>query len=238
LRFGLLCTILLLTGSGLAADLSVCPNDCDFTRITDAVMASTAGDTIRVYSGLYKQNIETNKYINLYLFDTGDGIRSGNIILSNGTAIRVKLPRQETEILDHPAAYWLEKANESFIKGSYEESLDYYNKSLWVYPLNQRAWIARAATLMKLERHNEALDNLDQVIQWDPSLAEAWNEKGNCLYHIGKYDDALMCYKKGVQLEPKYADAWSGMGKSMMALGNMEKADEYYASARKLGYNS
>jgi hypothetical protein len=106
---------LLLTGSGLAADLSVCPNNCDFTSITAAVRASTAGDTIRVYSGAYKENIETDKYINLYLFDTGNGIKSGNIVLSNGNGIKVKLPRQEPKILDHSAAYWLEKANESLI---------------------------------------------------------------------------------------------------------------------------
>jgi parallel beta-helix repeat protein len=56
-----------------SSGLTVCPIGCDYTRIQDAINASSAGDTILVYSGTYYENVNVSKRLILRGVDTGGG---------------------------------------------------------------------------------------------------------------------------------------------------------------------
>ncbi|MGA2918644.1 protein kinase domain-containing protein [Methanoregula sp.] len=57
-----------------AADHLVAPSGAEFTSIKDAVDWSSGGDTIRVESGTYAENIKLDKKITLIGVDSGNGV--------------------------------------------------------------------------------------------------------------------------------------------------------------------
>jgi nitrous oxidase accessory protein len=66
--------LFLLVESGSAATLTVnASGDADYTRIQDAVNASSNGDMILVQSGTYFENVNVNKQLILKGVDTGNG---------------------------------------------------------------------------------------------------------------------------------------------------------------------
>ena len=54
---------------------TVCPNgSCDYTIIQEAIDNASAGDTIKVYSGTYPEDVDINKQLILQGIDTGGGM--------------------------------------------------------------------------------------------------------------------------------------------------------------------
>jgi parallel beta-helix repeat protein len=92
--FALAFTILCLPVS--AADHIVAPSGAEFTSIKDAVDWSSGGDTIRVESGTYVENIKLDKKLILIGVDSGGGApvitpgKSGDVveILADGCSIQ------------------------------------------------------------------------------------------------------------------------------------------------------
>ena len=73
---GLLILILLVTSAD-AATWTVAPSSgpgIDYTRIQDAINAANTGDTIRVNSGTYYENVDAKKRLTLQGKDTGSGL--------------------------------------------------------------------------------------------------------------------------------------------------------------------
>jgi len=56
---------LLLSGSVQAATLTVCNSGCAYSGIQAAVDAASSGDTVRVQSGTYYENVNVNKQLTL-----------------------------------------------------------------------------------------------------------------------------------------------------------------------------
>ena len=77
-----------------AADHVVAPSGAEFTSIKDAVDWSSGGDTIRVESGTYAENIKLDKKIVLIGVDSGNGApviqpeRTAMILRSLPTVVR------------------------------------------------------------------------------------------------------------------------------------------------------
>jgi parallel beta-helix repeat protein len=75
-RFKLILVLLLLISLqpfALSKDISVCDTGCNFTRINEAINSASPGDTLRVQSGIYKENVNISKTIVLLGQDTGSG---------------------------------------------------------------------------------------------------------------------------------------------------------------------
>ena len=73
---GLMILILLVTSAD-AATWTVAPSSgpgIDYTRIQDAINAANTGDTIRVNSGTYYENVDAKKRLTLQGKDTGSGL--------------------------------------------------------------------------------------------------------------------------------------------------------------------
>lgn len=65
--------ILLLIGSSQAANITVCPDGCNYSSIQAAVTAANSGDTIEAHSGFYNEDVVLNKDVALRGNDTGGG---------------------------------------------------------------------------------------------------------------------------------------------------------------------
>jgi parallel beta-helix repeat protein len=92
----LMCSILcILLPAGVCAEFVVAPSGAEFVSIQDAIDWSPSGETIKVESGIYLENIQLTKKINLVGVDTGAGapvISPGNkdpavVILADGCSI-------------------------------------------------------------------------------------------------------------------------------------------------------
>ena len=72
--------VLLLTGSQNGEAVTITVDDdggANYTNIQDAIDAAEDGDTIRVYEGIYEENVVVNKNINLIWNGSGETIIQG-----------------------------------------------------------------------------------------------------------------------------------------------------------------
>ena len=89
LFFGILVVLILFcTGCKESGAETITVDDgggADYTKIQDAINASEDGDTVRVWEGLYEENVEVNKSIDLVgngsEVTTINGGGSGNVVL-------------------------------------------------------------------------------------------------------------------------------------------------------------
>jgi parallel beta-helix repeat protein len=90
ITFGItLLALMLLAGGAGAATLTVnASGGANYTRIQGAINASSAGDTILVYSGTYYENVNVYKQLILKGVDTGGG---KPVVNSNGSASAIIL---------------------------------------------------------------------------------------------------------------------------------------------------
>ncbi|MFA6333372.1 MAG: protein kinase, partial [Methanoregula sp.] len=66
-------TCLLISFPAAAGDHTVAPSGAEFSSIKDAIDWSIGGDTIRVESGTYTENLKLDKKLTLIGVDTGSG---------------------------------------------------------------------------------------------------------------------------------------------------------------------
>ncbi|PWB55888.1 MAG: hypothetical protein C3F06_01855 [Candidatus Methanoperedenaceae archaeon] len=88
---GITMLALLLAVSASAANLTVCPDGCEYSTIQKAINASSNGDTILVHSGTYFENVKVNKKLTLRgignpVVDTG-GSGSAITLSANGITL-------------------------------------------------------------------------------------------------------------------------------------------------------
>ena len=90
---GLLIIVLTFTIAFSEAKTIIVDDDGgDFEKIQDAINYSNEGDTIRVYEGIYHENIIVNTSINLYGNGTNNTIISGDFI-KNKDVVLISAPR-------------------------------------------------------------------------------------------------------------------------------------------------
>jgi len=66
-------TLISITMMAQAATITVCSSGCDYTHIQSAINAAIPGDTIKVHSGTYYENVNINKQLTLRGVNTGGG---------------------------------------------------------------------------------------------------------------------------------------------------------------------
>jgi tetratricopeptide (TPR) repeat protein len=211
--------------------LTVCPHGCEYSSVQAAVNAAHPGDTLRVYSGIYNESVNINKDLHLIYIDTGGGVKIKGLTSLGSTGIfSVELPEQDPGVMKYTATYWLDKGKESYSKGSYETAIDYFNKSLWVDPLNLSVWYMKAITLEGLSRYYEAIKCTNTIIEAAPNSAEAWAERAKILEALGNENGAAASLEKArdlgytdVELNPDSVEALLYKG---LALYNQDKYDE------------
>lgn len=86
--FIILTLAIILSGTAIGKNISICDSGCDFTSITKGINSADTGDIIEVQSGTYFENVNVSKPLTLLGKDTGSGkpvIDAGG----NGSAITI-----------------------------------------------------------------------------------------------------------------------------------------------------
>jgi len=71
---GLAIVVFLLMFSAQAAEFNVCEDGCNYTSIQEAIIAASAGDAVKIYSGTYYEYVNVNKQLTLSGLDSGAGL--------------------------------------------------------------------------------------------------------------------------------------------------------------------
>ena len=100
------------------------------------------------------------------------------------------------------------KGNEAFRKGDYEQALTYYKDALLDDPLNEVALFNQAAALYKLKKYDQAIETFQKIIgSKDLELsARAFYNIGNAYFQQNKLVQSIDAYKKALELNPNDFD--------------------------------
>jgi len=131
---------------------------------------------------------------------------------------------------------WIEKGNELFINGSYEEALEAYDEAIEIDPVNGSLW--KGKIFIELGRFEDALECFNRSIEADPQSAESWYLKGGVLVEMGRYEEALFALNKTIELDPEDPNAWLDKGGVLRALGREDEAEMAITTAVEIYENT
>ena len=135
-------------------------------------------------------------------------------------------------------ALWLEKGQDLFVNGSYQEAIDSYDRVIKIDPENASAWKGKGEALSRLGRYKMAELCFDFALNRDPDDAGIWLEKAKASELVGDLSDALEGYDRALALNDRLAEAWLGKGNVSIALGNFSEALKSYKNASSMGRNT
>ncbi|MGJ5673866.1 MAG: tetratricopeptide repeat protein [Nostochopsis sp.] len=89
------------------------------------------------------------------------------------------------------AEVWIEKANQLYNLGHYEDAIASYDKAVEIKPDKDQAWYNRGNALGYLGRNQEAIASYDKALEIKPDKDEAWNNRGVALVNLGRNQEAI-----------------------------------------------
>lgn len=132
--------------------------------------------------------------------------------------------------------YWEGKGRVLFMPGSYNESLEAFNKAINLWPANQTdklsgTWLLKGFSLLRAGMPNDAINAFDEVLQINSKDVDAWSFKGDALRSMDKYNESLESYTKAIQINPENSEVWEKKGEVLDSLGKHEEAVKAYQRA-------
>jgi len=90
--------------------------------------------------------------------------------------------------------------------GKYEEALQVLDEVLVEHTEYKETHLAKAITLLQMERFGDSLESFNRAIGLDNQYAQAYADRGILYDRIGRYKMALDDYKKALKLNPELAE--------------------------------
>ncbi len=132
-------------------------------------------------------------------------LKKANKLLSSGAHLRAinildKIPTSDND--DQNADIWLQKGNAYCMLGDFQSSIDCYDNSIMIRPLNVETLFNKAVSLYYLSKYEEAIKCLDDTLKIYPDHKDAWFYKGLIFHNfaVKRYDEAIDCYEKALSL--------------------------------------
>ena len=122
----------------------------------------------------------------------------------------------------------------NFKNGNYRKAIDYYKKSIELYPTAE-AYNNLAYALTKLKTSNDTavIQLLKESISLKPGNYKAYLNIGDIYFIKKDYNEALKYYQKALDVNPKFSAAHLGIGIIDERLGRTSAALERYRTALK-----
>lgn len=118
-------------------------------------------------------------------------------------------------------------ARVQFESGQFDAALLAYEQIIALGYVKPEILLAKAVTLLSLQRHQEALACIEQTLAAWPDHADGWAHKGALLYQLRHHEDALLHFERALALQPAMADSWYKKG---LALDKLERYPDALAS--------
>lgn len=152
---------------------------------------------------------------------------------------------------DNTSNYWFENGTELLWAGSYEESLQAFDRAVQLDSKNYEAWMMKGRILTYLGRYDESLQAYDMASNIDRSKPETQvpplMAKAYTLMAMDRYDEAEKVYESIVKLNISTSEnakpidtgfilsnGWRGEGNALTKLGRYDEAIQAYDKAIEL----
>jgi len=135
-----------------------------------------------------------------------------------------------TEIEDEALVYH-RVANLFFRLGSWQKSLMYYRKSIYLEEQRLNFYPPFLSCLNQCGLKEEAWEVINRVLGWKPDNPALLSQKVMFCIQRGELDEALQCAREILELEPENGSRWNQLANVHFLRGEYEKALEVQAGA-------
>ncbi|WP_190275229.1 tetratricopeptide repeat protein [Collimonas fungivorans] len=139
----------------------------------------------------------------------------------------VQLFGQALALDDKNVSLYYKLARVQFESDQFEAALRAYEKIIALGYVKPEILLAKAVTLLSLQRRREALECIEQTLAAWPDYADGWAHKGALLYQLQQHEEALVHFDRALALQPAMADGWY---KKSLALDKLERYADALAS--------
>ena len=94
------------------------------------------------------------------------------------------------------------KANELYLSGRYDESLNEFSQAIKRNPFNYKYYCDRGEAFIKVLALNEAIKDFDKSIELDQNFIRAYIRKGKCHIMKKEFPSAIEIYELGLNIQP------------------------------------
>jgi tetratricopeptide (TPR) repeat protein len=122
------------------------------------------------------------------------------------------------------AADDLNKGNQNFNNGNYEQAIAYFSEAIRLEPNYAEAYFNRGDSYYNTEKYNEAIADYTKAINLNYKLYLAYSKRGDSYIEIGNLDLALPDLNQAIILKPDYAAAYTYRGFVYFQKGDEDRA--------------
>lgn len=115
-------------------------------------------------------------------------------------------------------------------RGKMQESLDLFQKAMYLNPHNHANAKQVARSLVLMSRYVSAIDVYDQIISKGARDWHVLHNRSICLSHIGRAEEAKACLREALSLH-KHDISFLQLGKLYIQEGNIDEAIAIYLEA-------
>jgi tetratricopeptide (TPR) repeat protein len=118
----------------------------------------------------------------------------------------------------------LERGDELYENGQYEEAIQAYDKAIEEDPDSSEAYNNKCSALHEIGKYEESIQACDKAIELNPNFNESYNWKGSSLKLIGHYEEALGAFNQSIKLNSKSSSSYNEKGLVLFQMGKYEEA--------------
>lgn len=130
---------------------------------------------------------------------------------------------------------YLDRGNEAFTKGNYQEAVTCYNQARALNPKSPSVNFNLGLTWLKLGEKNDdykqAVSYFRAAYSLNPNAEQIMTSLANALLMSGELDEAITIFKKVLLNNPQSYAAHIGIGQSLERKNNVTEAIPYYKKA-------
>lgn len=187
-----------------------------------------------------RELIERNVYLENQISDLQKEIFSLKQQYNNTTTIKDKNIIQKKITNNENFLISLEyyrQAGEHYDKKDFYHALEYYNKSIELYPKHLNAYIDRGITYINTGDINVGIKDFDYVIDCAPNNSTARYNRGTAYDELGYYQKAIDDYSAALENRPNYYKAVLNRGITYTKNNQLSLALIDFTRAIKLANN-
>jgi tetratricopeptide (TPR) repeat protein len=107
--------------------------------------------------------------------------------------------------------------------GQFVNAMEFYNKSIEIYPDNHMAFCNRGNAYHQLKQPELGLEDLTKSIELKPDYAEAYYNRGIIVGALHRTEEEIEMYDLALKYKPNFPEAYNNKGIALQKLHRMEE---------------
>lgn len=113
------------------------------------------------------------------------------LLLFNAQACMSKAPQHVATKPTDEGAPWIEKGNELFNAGLYQDAINALNKAIEMNPRDASAYLLRGTSYNNLRKYNQTINDFNKAIELNPQEAAGYYCRALAYDSLGNQNQAL-----------------------------------------------